>query len=390
MTAHVPAPAIGFTVQTPHANVTDLGTEFGIKVSDDAETHAEVFTGKVRAVAPDPAHPDAAAPNRTLEAGLAVNIPANATIEDAPATPLAFVRPNQFNTFERDGATAYARWHAHERTTPHRPPPPRLLHLPQHRPQHPRKPRRQNRGAGDHSNGQIHNADWQPGRFPEKPALQFANPDSVVAVDIPGQFRQLTNAAWLNINSLDHVFTSLRTSQLADVKITGSSRPLNSDGTAQNSPTPSAPGPTACHLSLFQNSKDKLFIRLGLADDSQPGRWTDFDFPADAIADNLDQWHFIVLTADLDAGLVRCSIDAKPLHELHTTFPLPSQCGHAESGDRTGSSRNLSNTRYGRATRPLVPPPSPPEEIQSLYKARPTVTQASRPRKPHGVVETNI
>ncbi len=367
MTAHVPAPAIGFTVQTPHANVTDLGTEFGIKVSDDAETHAEVFTGKVRAVAPDSDHPDAAAPNRTLEAGVAVNIPPHATIEDAPATPLAFVRPNQFNTFERDGATAYARWHAMSnqlRTDPHL--------LAYYTTPNPDPTLLENLAAPTlgHSDGQIHNADWQPGRFPEKPALQFSNPDSVVAVDIPGQFRQLTYAAWLNIHSVDHEFTSLLTSHLAAVKITGSSRPVDANGIAQKLPDPVGPWTNgACHLSLYQTANTKipkLFIRLGLADDTQLGRWTDFDFPADAIANNLDQWHFIVLTADLDAGLVRCSIDTTPLRDLHSTFPLPIQIGHAEIGNRTGSIRNLNGALDELAlwSRPLTP-----EEITCLYKA---------------------
>ncbi|MGN6370217.1 MAG: LamG-like jellyroll fold domain-containing protein [Phycisphaerae bacterium] len=364
MTAHVPAPAVGFTVQTPHANVTDLGTEFGIKVSPDAQTHAEVFTGKVRAVAPDAAHPDAAAPHRTLEAGLAVNIPAAAKIEDAPPTPLAFVRPNQFNTFERDGGTSYARWRAMSdalRTDPH------LLAYYATPSADPALLENLAAATLGRSDGKIHDAPWQPGRFDEKPALHFNGDDSVADINVPGKFRQLTYAAWLNVHSIDYEFTSLLTSKLAAVKITGSSRPLKPDGTPEKLPLPAGPWTNgALHLSLYQNTQNKLFIRFGLANETDPGHWVDYDFPADPIADNLDQWHFVVVSADLDAGFVRCSIDGQPLRSLHADFPLPIQIGTAEIGNRSGSIRGLNGSLDELAlwNRTLTP-----EEIQSLYKA---------------------
>jgi ferric-dicitrate binding protein FerR (iron transport regulator) len=47
--AVVPAEAIGFNVQTPDANVVDLGTEFGVKVEDGRDTEVHVFKGRVEA-----------------------------------------------------------------------------------------------------------------------------------------------------------------------------------------------------------------------------------------------------------------------------------------------------------------------------------------------------
>lgn len=44
--ARVPKPAIGFRVDTPHCGVIDLGTEFGIRVSDRGETQVHLMEGK--------------------------------------------------------------------------------------------------------------------------------------------------------------------------------------------------------------------------------------------------------------------------------------------------------------------------------------------------------
>jgi hypothetical protein len=46
---HVPAGAEGFTVETPGAAVTDLGTEFGIEVGQDGKTEVVVYQGQAEA-----------------------------------------------------------------------------------------------------------------------------------------------------------------------------------------------------------------------------------------------------------------------------------------------------------------------------------------------------
>jgi hypothetical protein len=47
LTARVPARAKGFTVLTPHNEVVDLGTEFGLSVENGGAATVRVFTGKV-------------------------------------------------------------------------------------------------------------------------------------------------------------------------------------------------------------------------------------------------------------------------------------------------------------------------------------------------------
>lgn len=50
LTACVPATAIGFTVDTLNSRIIDLGTEFGVSVSDAGETQVHLFRGKASLV----------------------------------------------------------------------------------------------------------------------------------------------------------------------------------------------------------------------------------------------------------------------------------------------------------------------------------------------------
>ncbi|QDU56862.1 FecR domain-containing protein [Aeoliella mucimassa] len=47
MTALVPRQAVGFRIQTPTAEIVDLGTEFGLEVNAQGKTEVHVFTGEV-------------------------------------------------------------------------------------------------------------------------------------------------------------------------------------------------------------------------------------------------------------------------------------------------------------------------------------------------------
>jgi hypothetical protein len=110
LTALVTAPAHGFTVQTPSAIAVDLGTEFGVAVSDDGSTHIEVFRGNVQARALQSSNAAGAA--QILTAGEASDVAAGATaVSAALAAPSQFVREDEFDA--RAGASegsSYQRW----------------------------------------------------------------------------------------------------------------------------------------------------------------------------------------------------------------------------------------------------------------------------------------
>ena len=51
--AHVPVTARGFTVLTPDTEIVDLGTEFGVTVTNGERTDVQVFDGLVELYEPD-------------------------------------------------------------------------------------------------------------------------------------------------------------------------------------------------------------------------------------------------------------------------------------------------------------------------------------------------
>jgi hypothetical protein len=73
MTAEVPEPAIGFTINTPTSNVLDLGTRFGLAVDDDGKTDVHVLEGAVEAVAGESGDPVVLAQDQAVRFDLGHN-----------------------------------------------------------------------------------------------------------------------------------------------------------------------------------------------------------------------------------------------------------------------------------------------------------------------------
>jgi len=71
LTAAVPAEASGFTIETPSATITDLGTEIGVVVERQGTSEVHVFAGKVEV---RPERPSDPAPAQEVSANHAVRI----------------------------------------------------------------------------------------------------------------------------------------------------------------------------------------------------------------------------------------------------------------------------------------------------------------------------
>ncbi len=97
ISARVPPQAIGYTVATPTATITDLGTEFGVDTSESGVTDVHVFSGKVSLES-------AAQVSSTAEAATRILLSANQskrveingaqqalTIQDVPSIASPFV-----------------------------------------------------------------------------------------------------------------------------------------------------------------------------------------------------------------------------------------------------------------------------------------------------------
>jgi len=95
LSAMVPPPAHGFTVTTPTASVTDLGTEFGVAVETDDRTRVEVFVGTVYALGVSNSNGDTrpTTPAQILSAGQAAVVSSTAvTLDAAGSSRQRFVR----------------------------------------------------------------------------------------------------------------------------------------------------------------------------------------------------------------------------------------------------------------------------------------------------------
>ena len=197
-----------FTITTPTAIVTDLGTEFGVEVNKDGRTVSRVFRGLVRvqSVADDGRQQDASVELRENESAIVErqNGVEKPTVRRVMSGAPSFVR-----------AADVPKMAATERSEPFR----RWLAYSQEL----RRDKsllayydfQQRRGEpgvlpnvadnGDRSlDGTVQQAAWTNGRMPGKHALLFRNEADCVQINLPRTVDDLTLAAWVNIVSLHH------------------------------------------------------------------------------------------------------------------------------------------------------------------------------------------
>jgi hypothetical protein len=62
---------------------------------------------------------------------------------------------------------------------------------------------------GQALHGRIRGARWVSGRWPGKQALLFDRDEDAVELTLPGDFRQMTMAAWVNIDRLDYALNAI-------------------------------------------------------------------------------------------------------------------------------------------------------------------------------------
>ncbi len=75
LTANVPPGAEGFRVDTPTAEVTDLGTSFGVRLDGDGASHVSVFDGEVEVEEPE------SGTKRLLKEGQSIHVTAEHKLE---------------------------------------------------------------------------------------------------------------------------------------------------------------------------------------------------------------------------------------------------------------------------------------------------------------------
>ncbi len=199
--AQVPPAARGFSLKVDDMTVVDLGTEFGLAVSDTG-ARVEVFDGEVELHASD--HD-----TRSLKQGQGVARQADGSFTTTAANPGEFVDIATLQT--RDAGLQSARYERWKAWTGKLRKDPRLITYFAFEQDEVRARRLVNSlwPVNAELDGAIVGARGTNGRWDQKTALEFKRPADRVRVQIPGEYSSLTFSAWVRIDSLDRRFNSL-------------------------------------------------------------------------------------------------------------------------------------------------------------------------------------
>ena len=196
--AVVPPLAHGFTVRGPQVKVIDLGTDFAFETAADGSSQVHVFIGQVDLYSTI-SDSLSKTVKRTLNAGQAVRLQVGQVPEDMPSDTNAFASMSDLQqqdvTQSQQRLDAWRAWHAARKTDP------RLIACyvfddvgttlgtvtddSEH-----------------HHMGTMVGCQLVRGRWQGKPALSFKRPGDRVRVSIPGQYDELTFAAWVRVDGI--------------------------------------------------------------------------------------------------------------------------------------------------------------------------------------------
>tara|TARA_R110002072_G_scaffold202482_1_gene360378 strand:- start:14162 stop:15853 length:1692 start_codon:yes stop_codon:yes gene_type:complete len=201
--AEVPPAARGFVVRTNDMKVVDLGTEFGLEVSEEG-SNVQVFDGEVE-LQVDEDQPQLVGAGKSLQRRSGIGI----GLIDSPMTPERFVDAAELQRLaETQENERYQQWREASESLRNDP---RLIAY--FAMDSPLKGQRflsnDTVPRNEDLDGAIVGATVTKGRWDAKPALQFKRPGDRVRVNVPGEFGSLTMATWVRIDSLDRWYNSL-------------------------------------------------------------------------------------------------------------------------------------------------------------------------------------
>jgi hypothetical protein len=301
LSAHVPAQAKGFRIETPKGTIVDLGTDFGLDMNmPSPEIH--VFKGEVQL------HRESTAilPIKGGEA-LALSHPSAKSSADHFAFESLASLDQRTAESQR---MAFQNWLA---STSHwKADSSMIMHLDFQDAKHTRSLRNQIMQAESIPDASIVGCQWTQGRWPGKQALEFRNVSDRVRLSIPGEYSALTLCAWVRVDSLDRVFNSLFMVQGYE------------NG--------------GVHWQITRDGQ----LRLGLASRSgAPAH--DYDAPAIITPDRFGSWIHLATVIDPQSREVRHYLNGElvarlpRLHTFQLQMPL-AELGNWNNGGRVGSS----------------------------------------------------
>lgn len=192
--AFAPDSGHGFVIETPDVDIQDLGTEFGVSVdgsSGDSEVH--VFDGEVNVNK-----------HRDKETIASLEMGDSAKILNGQVNPLD--APDQ-DRYVTPADVSYNRWASMSEEL--RNDEDALFYYSFHSSDNQQDTLNDESVHSSAINGKIQGARWVTGRWPGKRALLFDQVGDAVQINIPGELKQFSFGAWVNLDRLDAPITSI-------------------------------------------------------------------------------------------------------------------------------------------------------------------------------------
>ncbi len=352
-----PIPNPLFTIKTPTATVTDLGTEFGVEVSKEGNTVSHVFRGtvEVRPIA------------RNGQRGQRLLLTANesAQVEREPSdkegrtvhrikvNPSVFVRVDRLpEIVDEKKLKPFRRWEIFSRGL--RSDPSLLAYYDFQRNDDAPTVLPNATDNADHTlDGHIVGAAWTIGRMYGKQALAFNGVESRVDINLPRQSDDLTLTAWINIDAMGNVFNDL----------------LMSDG--QNPPG-------GVYWYLRSDDFRSYFNILGAR-----GPWR---FSSEFSFAQFRRWMHLAVVYDHKAVKVRFHKDGRLIDEymVQGIAPIrigPARIGHWNSVGYAGPAKDSGFS--GRIDElAIFNRPLSTKEIQAMFEAEKPLAQSDLAQEP--------
>ncbi|EDY19634.1 LamG domain protein jellyroll fold domain protein [Chthoniobacter flavus Ellin428] len=294
--AHVPPPARGFRLSTPKGDIVDLGTDFGLDLNDKSpELH--VFKGEVELHQPK-------VEMRKLTTGTGAGLENPGANRMLVANAAAFVFSHDLDArVIASRREAFDQW---QQLNEQRNADPDLrVHLDFQDPDGARSLHNAALHGEDIATGTIVGCNWTEGRWPGKRALQFHSVSDRVRVKLPGEYRQFTIAAWVQLHSLNarQDQSSICMSQGLDVG--------------------------DVHWQVIHTGA----ICLGIVAEAHPHVTDDYISPVVFTPDRFGQWVHLAATFDIAAKEVRFYVNGELLSRHTLKRPIVPKPAVAELGN---------------------------------------------------------
>jgi len=192
--ARVPEQITGFTIDAPDLDIVDLGTEFGVYVERDKKTEVHVFSGEVEL------HEKDGTPSsvRVIKEGAAENW-VNGRVSELLPQP-------DSESFSSSAEIGFRRWKEHQQ---HLLRDPSLLVFWDFQGGAVHPDRVLNRRGDSRYHGFVRGAKIVSGRWANKKALLFDDPEDRVNIHLPDPLSEFTLSAWIKVDSFQSPVVAL-------------------------------------------------------------------------------------------------------------------------------------------------------------------------------------